>query len=367
MEIISVILSHLWSVIGIALTVYCYVVIRKSRFIVVNELQFNVINLPSSVEIKFDHVPVKANVKYYKLLICCSGVEDIKEEDITIPITIKNKDEDSLFHRVKILETSRTFNPKVKWHKNEIQITSPMIKVGDSVLIEFYLESNSNSPYFYQRMHNVEIKSKIHINETGLIANAVGFFICFIFVVYFINQQKIHYEHRHDYKDEYNIQYNYRGYEIIEDHKFLSSRIADSLYQDNFIRNFQLSNRNLDSLARDGNLEHKIAIINGNLHELNRYNFFEDSIMRRKPSILADSLLVQFTRQDGIPFSQEVKVNNDLKIRFTNPREETWSNVLFDVFFLFLSLFFLLFSLFRSAKYAIQYWSIHKAHQYLKK
>lgn len=70
MNMISEILTHFWSAFGIALTLYCYVVIRKSRFVFVTESKLDVINMADNVEVKFDHVQVSSNVKYYKVLIC---------------------------------------------------------------------------------------------------------------------------------------------------------------------------------------------------------------------------------------------------------------------------------------------------------
>jgi len=160
MGFVSDFLSHFWAVASIIITIYCFVTVRKPKFIVINKVRALVVANQNNLDIKFRQNNLCDNLYYERFLLCYIGANDTNVKDMEIPLSIRSSDDKVIFHEAEIIKSSSTFLPKLEIKSNEIQVASQSLKNGDVLDLHFYAESKTGKFHLQHRYFNVEKKIK---------------------------------------------------------------------------------------------------------------------------------------------------------------------------------------------------------------
>ncbi|WP_166334659.1 hypothetical protein [Sphingobacterium chungjuense] len=335
MEIFSNLINTIITVFVGGISIYGFFFVRASKFVAVIENENDIVNVDSNSEIKFNNTSIKNRLRYYKIIVSYTGVADFKKEDVEKPFTISNVSENSTYHNPKILQTSEGFEPKLQWHKNELTIDSSLFKMGDTVELQFYLESDKHNLRFKNRIFNVNTQPEIYNDSlsTYKATSIIGIFVFFSLIYTFLSLSD-HLIGKFDYRDEFLTEYNYRGYKASEAEDFLIYLKVDSIYADL-------------ELAKNPPVD--IQIIASN-----------------RPSKLADSIYYARKRDQTLKFGEKIDVNSDLSIAFIDNRKRSIHDYISDSLMILFFATILIGVAWMSFKSLISFILVRKVHKFLK-
>ncbi|MEN5379089.1 hypothetical protein [Sphingobacterium kitahiroshimense] len=327
MDFILILLSHLWAILGIIATIYCFLAVRKSKFIVVTEFYNRIIELPKELDVKLNDKHLLTNLHYYRLVICYAGLNDIKGEEVKIPFTISNPDPNCKWHNIKIIKCSSTFKPKLSIKNNKFYIQNSLIKNGDSLILEFFIETKNESLSFINRIANVAINSSIHNqNKKTYLTGFILGIITSILIGALLHSSVKNYTTRNNWKEEYNTEYRYKGQIIYKNHSFDSNYSMDSLILDEFKqKNVTLEYPN-NILTKAYSNSERLDLINKVSSHNVKYFKSIDSLDNAAPSLKAKALYSNLKKSKNIEFNKIYSLEKNLDIRFINPRDSNWKD-----------------------------------------
>lgn len=368
MEFLSDFLSHFWAVASIIITIYCFLTVRRPKFIVVNKKNSLIVDNQNNLNIKLAENKLNSNLYYEHFLLCYIGANDARETDMEMPLSIKSFDDNVNFYKLEILKTSSTFSPKLKITCNAIEILSQSIKNGDTLELHFYADSNNGKFYLEHRYLNVDKKIK-YFNEKSSRSNFFGWIIVLIFSVFMIYIVQDNYLNRHRYKGDYIAEYYFQGYKISEERQWQSDAKVDSLFKDAHERRAAIEAQYKREFKDESADESVLESLSTDLHELSlelgNYGKYYDSLYLIRPSILADSVYKSLSASNRLKFGDEVNVNNDLKIVFRNPKKDSFFSIVgFFVIYLLL-LILVSVSLRACTVIAVELYYVNKVKKYI--
>ncbi len=342
MELLSDFIGHFLAIISIIISVYCFIVVRRPKFIIITKRDEKIVTHYDSINLKFKDDVLISNLYYQKLLLCYLGVNDTKDEDKDIPVTIYSNDSNTKFYDVDILRKSHTFEPTINVKENAIEIESTLIKNGDAVELNFLAISSSPKFLIKHRYHNVDSKTRYFVDDKKRLSHFIIWSVTLLMIFFMLYEIKKNIDTRHDGKADYIIEYNFQGYKVNEKYQWRSDSKVDSLYVDAYKRRNNFKDSPTVSLKEKLTPQEALIEVQNIFKEMDYKTQILDSLKNISPSKIALATIKKLETQGNLKFGNEVDVNNDLKITVHNPKvDSVWDIVKyigFIIFFLILSI-----------------------------
>lgn len=342
MELLSDLIGHFLAIISIIISVYCFLVVRRPKFIVITKRDEKIVTHYNTINLMFKDDVLTSNLYYQKLVICYLGVSDTKDEDKKIPVTIYSNDSNTNFHDVEILRKSPTFEPTINVKENAIEIESSLIKNGDAVELNFLALSSNPKFLIKHRYHNVDSKTKYFVDDNKRLSHFFIWSILLIVIFFTLYSIKENIDIRHAGKADYLIEYNFQGYKVREKYQWKSDSKVDSLFVDAYKRRYNFKDSPTISIKDKLTPKEAIIEVNNIFKEMDHKTKVLDSLKNIYPSKVASATIKNLERQGSFKFGEEVDVNNDLKITVYNPKVDSVWDIIgytgFVIIFLILSI-----------------------------
>ena len=367
MEFFLNILSHLWAILGVLATIYCYIAVRKSKFLVVAEKNDLVVTLNKGMDIKLNNIHLGSNLYSYRLVICYTGVKDIVQDDIKIPFTIWDRDKSCKWHNIKILKCSSTFKPKIKTNSNKLTIENQLVKTGDSMIIEFLLESKTNSLNYTSRIVDVAVRSSVYkINDGSYSFAFIAYGLVALFLSYLVSFQISSYLRGKERQSEYLAIYQYNDKMVNQKYQFKVDYTVDSLYEEDYFARNIPSIYFYENIPDTTSLNGRMRLLGEIMQQKNKFHEFRKKIDENKPSVRTKNLFEALKAKNALKWNYTYKLDNRIKVKFSNPKDFSWKDDGFElIFILFITLMVIL-SIFLSSYLFITFISIKRAYKMLK-
>ncbi|MEN5195765.1 hypothetical protein [Sphingobacterium faecium] len=360
-------LNHFWAVLGVLVTIYCYLVVRQSKFVVVYEKLERVINKNNGIDLRANTVKLNSNLSYYKLVICYTGLKDVKENDVKIPFSIINSDKNCKWHNIKILKCSSTFKPKISLKENRFIIQNSLIKRGDSLMLEFYLDTTNDALNFTNRILDVDTVSSVYkFNHKSYLPAILVSFGFLLILSYALNSLIENFYKNKELLGEYNIEYFYRDQHIRRNWEFQESYAADSIFDEDYFFKHAPSTYFRTHIPDTASLKSRAHMIS-EMKQLRKIsNDFKNKVDEHKPSARAKNMYDVLKHKGTLKMNTFYQLDNSFKIRFRDPSEFNWGIngfVITTIIIISISICLVVFML---AYFSIHYFSIKSAYRYLK-
>src|SRR5690606_8737931 len=161
MELEKIGVGDILTILTLITSLYSFYVLKMSRFIVINKKKENVVKLGPDVDIKFKNIPLRSNLYHYRLLILFYGSSDVKKEEIHMPFTLVSKDTSCRWLDIKVINNTSNSKPTIKKDKNRLFISDTIVKKGDLIEIDCYIEAKYSEIKFQNRIFNVDQSTQL--------------------------------------------------------------------------------------------------------------------------------------------------------------------------------------------------------------
>jgi len=360
-------LNHFWAVLGVLVTIYCYVVVRQSKFVVVYENMKRIVNKDKGIDIKANNVILNSNLTYYRLVICYTGIKDVHQGDVKIPFSIINPDRNCKWYNIKILKCSTTFKPKISLKENRFIIQNSLIKRGDSLILEFYIDSKSDDLNFTNRILDVETLSSVYkFNHRSYLPVIVVSFVGLLFLSYSLNTMIEGYYTNKKLLGDYDIEYFYRDEPIIRQFDFQDNYAVDSIYEEDYFYRHAPSTYFRTHMPDTASLKARWEMIS-EIKKLRKLdNEFKKNLDEFKPSDRAKNLYKSLKGKGILKMNTIYKLDNSFKVRFRDPSDFNMGINGFVISSIFVFSILICLVVFILAYYCINYFAIKRAYRNLK-
>lgn len=360
-------LSHLWAILSLLATIYCYLAVRKSKFVVVTERIDKVVILREGLDIKINNSPLGSNLYFYKLVICYTGVKDIQSQDVKIPFTLMNTDKSCRWLNIKILKCSSTFKPKIKVKSNKLTIENSLFKTGDSLVLEFLIESKTNTLNYSSRIHDVAVDAAVYNNNEGSYSIALIFSIIISIVFSSMTSFEIsNFLNGKKNKGDYEASYEYKNQPIKGKYQYNIDYTTDSLYKESYFINNIPATYFYQNVPDTSSLGERMRILGEMMMQKNKYEEFEVQVENNKPTVRAKKIFFALKAKHELKWGQTYKIDNSFTLKFSDPKRFNWKNDLGDLVLILMFSSIALFFILASTYFCITYFSIRRAYKMLK-
>jgi|GEM_PF-2068312 len=174
---------------------------------------------------------------------------------------------------------------------------------------------------------------------------------------------------RHRYKDDFRAEYNFQGYKVSEERQWESDLKVDSLFRDAHERRIKLETQKEKEYIEEKDVKSLLKSLSIDLNRLSNeladHDKYYNSLNLVKPSKLTDSVFKSLSKDNRLNYGEEVKVNNDLKIIFRNPKEDSLLSLLGYFLITIITLLFLSLSLIACTVTAIEMYYVNRIKKYI--
>lgn len=372
------ILSLLPIVISIAIPIFSYFWVKKSKFYFLQKIKVklyaDIIKVFPGISIKYHDTDIQENLILISGTIMLKGHYDIKPEDIDIPLYIQSDDENAVWQEFSIDSSNNDFNPSFSIEGRRITIKKSLLKKNDYFTFWGLIDSKSSVIHIGHRIYNLPSETILldqaqqNSYKKGIILYSISSFVLLIFSYFIIFKSSLVFPLNNSEVNNNSEQLQHFDFDKIfaQDKKVInvdsikmSLAKFDSINKVNRLSEYVRISDSLLSIVKDNpSFENKFKL--RDYQALNFANSLESLVdPYRFIEAQSDTLINNRLKEKNLELEHYYKINDSITVKFLKKRYLHTENP-HNYFLLSMLIMFNIIFLFMIAYYTYRFYLIYR-------